>query len=468
MGFFGLTGKSPKRSKKAGNDAMLTNTTYNPMVNMTLSSIIQGETAGLTENEVLSIPAVEAAMELITSSIGQLNIKLYSRRENGDLNEIIEDPRLTLLNREANENLAGYDFKRKIARDVLLYGASKSYIKRKGNKIDGIYPLDTKDLTIQTYSHDGYSKYGIVTLNNQSGSFDFYDDLLFSVLRDSDDGITGRGIIKNNEKTLRLALNQQNYETSLMDNGVMPTSVLETDNKVNDDTISRLRQDWHSLYSGAKSVGKTLILEQGLKFKSITMDPNSLDLTNGKKSVLADIARMFNIPESMINSAANKYDSNEANNLYFMQYCLSPILVSIESAANNTLLLENEKDKGFEFKFDTSSLIKSTSKERVETAINEFNAGIITNVEARRLTGNSVRDDIPEHLSLTTGSVLLDINSKELINPNTGETMTTGEAGIKEEPKESVDTNTDEKEVANNDTAQENGDSNVTHSATPE
>lgn len=468
MAFFGLTGKKPKRSKKAGKDAMLTSTTYNPKANMTLSSIIQGETAGLSEDDVLSIPAVEAAMELITSSIGQLNIKLYSRRDNGDLNEIIDDSRLNLLNREANENLSGYDFKRKIARDVLLYGASKSYIKRKGNDISGIYPLDTKDLTIQTYSHDGYSKYGIVTLNNQSGSYDFYDDLLFSVLRDSDDGITGHGIIKNNEKTLKLAINQQNYETSLMDNGVMPTSVLETDSKVGNDTIARLRDDWHTLYSGAKSVGKTLILEQGLKFKSITMDPNSLDLTNGKKSVLADIARMFNIPESMINSAANKYDSNEANNLYFMQYCLSPILVSIESAANNTLLLENEKEKGFEFKFDTSSLIKSTSKERVEMAINEFNAGIITNVEARRITGNSVRDDVPEHLSLTTGSVLLDINTKKLTNPNTGESMTIGETNVKEEPKELVDANTDNKEVVNNDAIEENGDSNVTHSTTPE
>ena len=59
----------------------------------------------------------------------------------------------------------------------------------------------------------------------------------------------------------------------------------------------------------------------------------------------SEIARLFNVPESMINSNLNKYNSNAAENLHFLQYTLSPIISAFESALDKSLLLESEKKK---------------------------------------------------------------------------------------------------------------------------
>lgn len=414
--FFGIGGA--KKHRKNG-DALVESYDYGNQ-NPTLESIL-GNDKAITQKEVMSIPAIQASLELITSSIGQMPIKLYKVNKQGE-NEEVDDYRLHLLNDQPNETLDGYNFKKKIARDVLLYGTSKSYLEHESqssNQISAIYPMDTKDLVINVYTANGFKKYGIDQLYNQSGSYTFYDDLLLSVLSNTDNGISGHGIIENNADTLRLAMAQNQYEQNLLKNGAMPTSVLETDQKMNQKQINQMRDGWQKLYEGAKNVGKTVILENGLHYKAASLNPDNLELTQSKSAIISDIARMFNIPESMINSSANKYDSNEQNNIYFLQYCLSPILVSIEAALNKTLLLEDEKDK-YEFHFDPSILLKATAEDNVTITLNKFNAGVITNFDAKRILGSPINNDEKEYYKLTTGEVMFDYKDNKIINPNTG------------------------------------------------
>lgn len=420
---FGMVANKPK--KNSNGDALIQTQSFNGQ-SASLESFLGAEQS-LKEKDVLAIPAFQAALELTTSSVAQLPIKLYKRADQNEFDEIRDDYRLKILNKETNSVMNGFNFKKKMARDVLLYGSSKSYLEyesKTSNIIDSIYPLDMKDMRIDVYTTNGFKKYGIDVLANQSGTQTFYDDMLLSVLRDSDDGIIGRGILEENESTLRLAISQNSYESNLMRNGAMPTSVLETESKLNDTQINRMRQSWSSLYEGAKNAGKTVILESGLKYKPASLNPDTLQLTDGKKSIISDIARMFNLPESMINSYANKYDSTEQNNLWFLQYTLSPIIVSIETALNTTLLLEEEKELGYEFRFDPSSLLRITTSEQVETTIKKFNAGIITNYEAKRSLGSTVTNNEEEFYKLTTGVVMYKTSNRTIINPNTGITLT--------------------------------------------
>src|SRR5699024_11986989 len=90
-------------------------------------------------------------------------------------------------------------------------------------------------------------------------------------------------------------------------------------------TISK--RDWSSdVCSSDLNAGKTVVLEEGMQYNPVSLNPNELDLSTSKDSTLADIARVFGIPESMINSDANKYNSNEQNNLHLLQYTLDPVI----------------------------------------------------------------------------------------------------------------------------------------------
>ena len=421
--------------------------------------------SSMTEEQILEIPAVQTSLDLITSSIAQLPIKLYKRNNMGDFEEVNDDYRTELLNNEANENITGYDLKKKIAKDVLLYGTSKTVVERESetsNIIHGLYPLDTKDLMIEVFIQNGYKRYGTVHLMAKDGTHDFPNEELLSILKATDNGITGTGIIEQNAKLLNLALAQNEYQTKLIENGAMPTSVIEADGKLDNTQIARLGAAWKSLYSGASNVGKTIILEQGLHYKQASIDPDKLQLTESTKAVVSDIARMFNIPESMINSSANKYNSNEQNNLYFLQYTLSPIMVAIESSLTKDLLLESEKDGDLEFRFDPSALLRATVKEQTDNAVSKFKNGIITNLAAKRAVGEMVQPDEQEYKLVTTGQTLLSDKNHTIINPNTGSVMDSVTGEMLQQPtmktgstmsqsNNTPNTAQDDKEVSKND-----------------
>lgn len=441
--------EEPKNTK----DALINGSSLNTAIE---TFAVTGD-SNLTERDVVGIPAVSAALDTITGAIAQLPIELYKPSDDKEgLEKISDDYRVDLLNNRPNDNLTGYAFKRKVAKDVVLYGSSKSYIEYESptsNIVKGIYPLDMSKVTIQVKTSNGFSYYGMVILRSNAGTQTFYDDLLLSVIKDTDDGITGKGLINEHYDILQLAKNQSDYENHLLENGATPTSVLETDEKLTDPIVNKLMRSWRALYSGVKNAGNTAILENGLHYKPISYGPDDLQLTDGKKSVISDIARILNIPESMINSSANKYDSTEQNNLWFLQTTLSPFLVSFENSLNNSLLTEEEKEMGYQFLFNSDGMNKLTAEAKTDIVIKKLNAGIISVPRAAKQLGETVDPNEQEYFRLTTGVAMYDPTTGNIANPNTGVVMNinTGKVikdGIEQDPEELQKTQNDK---ANND-----------------
>ena len=148
----------------------------------------------ITVEEVLSIPAAEAAIDIISSSTAQLPVELHQPKpdnKNGFIDLSDSDSRVKLINNKINHTMNGTMFKKKVVRDMLLYGASKSYVEYDASQknVVAIYPFDMKDVNTIVQTDDGFSYYGIDYLNSVAGEKVFYDELLLSVLRDTDDGI---------------------------------------------------------------------------------------------------------------------------------------------------------------------------------------------------------------------------------------------------------------------------------------
>ena len=184
------------------------------------------------------------------------------------------------------------------------------------------------------------------------------------------------------------------------------------------DVIARLRDSWSKLYSGSENAGKTVILEEGLEYKPVSLNPRDLLLNENKKDNLSDICRLFNIPESLVNPNANKYGSLEQNNIFFLQYCLSPIISTIENGLNKSLFLEEEKDQGLFWAFDTSEVLRMTEKERYDALKVGLDAGVITMNEARyKLNLKGIRDDV---MKWSLGDILYYPATGEMKIPNMG------------------------------------------------
>lgn len=375
----------------------------------------------VTEEEAMKIPSVVACIELITGSIGQLPIYLYKENDKGEVERVPGDRREFLLNSEPNSLLNGYNFKKRLVRDYLFYGSSYVMKSTELNNILELHPFDMKNVQVTKYLIDGYKFDADINLmmygyDGKGRNKIFKPHELMMVLRDSEDGITSRGILEQGADILALAKNESEYTSNILKNGALPIGVIQTVNRLSEGAVKRLRTGWESLYAGSRNSGKTVILEEGLEYKPISLKPNDLQLIDGKKITIAEISRLFNVPESMLNADANKYASNEQNNLHFLQYTLSPIITSIESALDKSLLLESEKDEGYYFRFDTTEILRTTERERVESAALGLKGGFFSVNETRAKFDKAKLND--DYFMWSLGHVLFNPETNEMFVPN--------------------------------------------------
>ena len=375
----------------------------------------------VTEEQAMKIPSVVACVELITGSIGQLPIYLYKENEKGEVERIKNDRRVFLLNSEPNRLLNGYNYKKRLAKDYLFYGVSYTKKETIRNTVVELNPIDMRLVQVTKYLINGYKYDADIKLTTYGADGNgmqrvFKPHELIMVLKESEDGITSRGVLESGSEILTLALNEGEYTSNILKNGALPIGVIQTLNKLSETAIKRLRAGWESLYAGAKNSGKTVILEEGLEYKPISLKPNDLQLVDGRKITISEIARLFNLPESMINADANKYASNEQNNLHFLQYTLAPIIHSIESGLDKSLLLEEEKEQGYYFRFDTTEILRTTERERVESAVEGLKGGVFSLNETRaKFDYPSLEDD---YFMWSLGNVLFNPENKEMFVPN--------------------------------------------------
>ncbi|MDZ4427304.1 phage portal protein [Bacillus cereus] len=363
--------------------------------------------AEIDEKQALSIPAVKASVDLISNSIPQLPIYLYTENEvDRSIEKINNDQRTNLFNHSANKYDTAQTLKRQLVQDYLL--RDKAYIyKREDNQL---ILLPAKNVLEEIYTEDYISVAKKEYIYNGMQTLTLNESQVIVI----DSGTNG--ILYDNGLLLQTALSQLDYQNALMQNGAVPTGILKSAARLTETAINRLRTSWDSLYTGTKKVGKTIILEEGLEYQQLSLKPDELGLHEGNKQMISEIARIFNLPESMINSSANKYNSLEQNSLTFLQSTLSPIITAIESSLDKQLLSDTEKQLGFYFRFDTSELLRTTEEEKVKVIEAAFKGGFLSFNEARhKLDFKPVEKD---YYSLSIGQVLK-YEDGSLINLNT-------------------------------------------------
>lgn len=422
-------------------------------------SLRGGTQTEVTEKTILNIPTAASCVDLISGSIAQLPIYLYKENEStGDVERIVDDHRVFLLNNEPNEHLTGYDYKKQMVKDFVIHGKTYTYLDRSGNDIESLYPLPVENIEVKKYIKGkgcNYTADIIYKINHEDADNSIEEVYkpyeLLTVLRNTKDGIRGQGVIEQGKRTFELALNENEYTANIFDKGALPLGVLETDGRLSEPTANRLRQSWENIYGGVKNSGKTVILEEGLKYKPLSLSPNDLRLNEGRKISNEEICKLFNVPISLVASEKG-YGNTEQDGLHFMKYCLSPIIACIESQLDRSLLLEEEKMSGYYFRFDLSELMRTTEKERYEAVKIGMEIGALSINESRAKLDMPPLDK--DYIMMNLGNVFYDVETGEFIVPNTGQNVEGSEDDVAEDDIQKDDVVQDDKVEENEDKSQ--------------
>lgn len=355
----------------------------------------------ISKNSVEKIPVVQESLKKICGTIAALPLELLIKDR--FKNTVIEDDvRLYLLNTENNSYQTAYNYKYRIVEDLLLYGKHYSYIERKGTKISALYPIEFKTVTEQDVINDNgiiVSKDIHFTLNTRVLKKNAYEVLIID---------TGNKGILNSNKLLELLMAHDEMLESVINNISMPSGYLKSSGRLTETTINRMKESWKNLYSGGSNAAKTIILEEGLDYKTLDIDLTKFQSLDNKKAFIEDVERLFNL-------------YNIKNDSEYLRYTVQPIVSCIENALTCQLLLSSEKEGNKKFIFNCEMVDRADEKTRIESIALAVDKGLLTINEGRlRLDENPfILNNKEEFLNLSQGKVML-FPDGNIIIPNMG------------------------------------------------
>lgn len=363
-------------------------------------------TEAITKEQALNIPAVSACVGIISDTVASLPIRLYQDNE-GRITEVKADARVSLLNDDTADTLDGFQFKKALIEEYLLTGAGYAYINRKRNNVASLHFVENVNLSVNINADPIFKKYDILVNGAPYREFEF-----LKLTRKSNDGVTGKGIISENNKILSVAYNSLIFEDVLVKTGGNKKGFLKSQGRLSPEAITELKKAWNNLYKNNSE--NVVVLNNGLEFQEASNTSVEMQLNENKKTNSAEICKMLIVPPSILDGTA----SDEVYNNW-IKVCILPILIAFQTALNKDLLLPSEKGS-FYFAFDTKELLKGDIEKRFKAYEIATKNGILQIDEIRYL-----EDYEPlglDFIKLGLQDVLYNPKTKEIYTPNTNKT----------------------------------------------
>lgn len=377
----------------------------------------------MTREQAMNVPAFAACVNKVAETVSTIPIRLY-KLTNGKLEEIKDDPRPKLLNNETGDALDGVQFKRALVKDYLTGKGGYAFINRTGNRIKSLNYVKECEISFLFTPDPIFKDYDIMVQGTKFKPFEF-----LKVLRNTEDGRSGKSVVDENSEVLSVAYHSLKYEKGLVKTGGNKKGFIKSPRKLAESAIKALQAAWRRLYQN--NTENVVILNEGLEFQEASNTSVEMQLNENKKTNSDEICKLFNMPPAMINGGATEQDK-----INFVQYCLNPILKELECALNRDLLLETEKGSYY-FAADTSELTKGDIEKRFRAYETASKNGFMQIDEIR------LKENLPplglDFVRLGLQDVLYDPETKQFYMPNMNQTGGLGQPVQKEGEKTDED-----------------------------
>jgi HK97 family phage portal protein len=178
------------------------------------------------------------------------------------------------------------------------------------------------------------------------------------------DGLVGYSPIAMAKNAIGISIACEEYGSKFFANGAAPSGVLEHPGTIKDP--SRVRESWTQTFGGSRNANKVAVLEEGMKYTPISINPNEAQFLETRKFQIDEIARIYRIPPHMIGDLDHATFSNiEEMSLEYVQYTLGPWIARLEQAMIRSLLSDAEK-KDYFIKFNVDGLLRGNYQSRMQ------------------------------------------------------------------------------------------------------
>ncbi len=364
----------------------------NPEIPLSGASLVDlfgtgyGSTASsrlVTPDTALRQTVVFSVIRALSETVASLPLNVYKRpNKDSPSKELANDhPLWQTLHNTASNALTAFVFREVGMAHLNIFGNWYAMISRlPGGDVNLLLiypPLVTTRVTMQGLKYE-------VRVPDGTQTFDAADVLHVPGI--SFDGYRGiSAVLHAAKEAIGVALAAEEHTGRFFSNGARVAGVLQTEAKLDDAVIGRLRLQWERAQSGLANAYRTAILEQGLKYQATVMQSDQAELIATRRFQVEDLCRPFRVPPMFAGDFTNmSYANSEQSDLHFAKHCIRPICKKIEAEYNRKLFVD---DPEYFCEFDLEELTQGDFATRMRGFATAVQGAVYTPNEARAKLG---------------------------------------------------------------------------------
>lgn len=316
----------------------------------------------VTHDVALALPTLYACVKLLAETIASLPLSMYKSTATGKevdprhpLHTVLHDqPNPWQTSYEWREMMVGHAALRGNAYSEIVSGHAKPVAELIPLHPDKVNPFIAPDNTLAYKYSPGDGPSRVILW-----------DEMHHIRGLSSDGYVGIDPITLLRDSIGLTKATEDHGAAFFGNGSSPGGVLTHPGKLGDG-VDRLREAWEARHKGPQGSSKVAVLEEGMEWQSIGIEPEKAQFLETRKHQGLEICRLFNIPPHLVQILDNATFSNiEHQGLQFVTHTLRPWLVRWEQAIRRDLQTEAGKKSHFP-RFKVEGLLRGDIKSRYE------------------------------------------------------------------------------------------------------
>ena len=353
----------------------------------------------VNNSAALKITAFYAGLRIISENIASLPKHVTRETESGSV--LVKDDRITKLLNHPNPYTNKLTFYAVMTTWLKGWGNAKALIERDahGNPIalHQVHPSQTATTIVNGHK---WHKIKFTEPDLRHLNRVYKDDDVIHIMDLSLDGIEGVNPVIYNAISLGKSLALEKFAGEYFRKGGNIKAVMETEGNLGDDKYAAFMKH----FSDAATNFDTPLLEYGIKYKQLSVNPVAAQLLQSEVLSIQDVCRILGIPPHMVAELSHATFSNiEHQTIQFVQYSLRPIVKKFEVELESKLFPD---DGDYSVKFSLDGLLRGDTATRSAYYHNAILDGYMSRNEVRSLEGLEHKDGLDDMLyPLNTGIV---------------------------------------------------------------
>lgn len=349
-------------------------------------------TNSVSTHNALTLPAFYNGVEQITNDIAKLPKSVFRKLEEGR-EKLSDHPVTYIINDVAHPDMTAFMFWKMMVQSALCRGNGIAIKRNNDNTgrpqtLEFVHPEDQRDIR----RVNGKLYYIL-----KQGTFPA-DDVIH-IPGFSFNGIYGIGVITYASQVLNIGLLAQNFSKEGFENRGLGFAALETEKAV-DVNIKKLIEASVNTKLNAPGSIKSVVLDEGFKYKPITINNQEAQLIEQGKFSVTDIARFLNISVHKLKvSEGMNYASLNMMNIEHVSDSIQPWCIKIEKELNRKMFTPAEISTGHYIKFNDSILMRADFATKAQYYAVMIYTGVMTRNEIRALEEMNSIDGLSEPLT---------------------------------------------------------------------